>query len=189
MKLEINRVWAMANPNTFSVKPIASLVSRHAAGLVIDPFANKCQLAEITNDLDPAYNTTYNLDALDFLRMFEANSVDTVLFDAPFSPRQVAECYHRLGRTVNQQTTQASFWANLKDEIARITRPGGKVISCGWNSNGIGKNRGFTQVEIMMVAHGGAHNDTIVVVERKNVNHRVRKQFEPASPTTPRLIP
>jgi len=37
----------------------------------------------------------------------------------------------------------------------------------GWNSGGIGKTFGFTQKEILLVPHGGPHNDTIVVVEEK----------------------
>ena len=45
----------------------------------------------------------------------------------------------------------------------------GKVISFGWNSNGIGKTLGFEQVEILMVAHGGHHNDTICTVEVKKI--------------------
>jgi len=74
-----------------------------------------------------------------------------------------------MGRTVNMETTQSSFWAALKDEIARILRPGGHVISAAWNSNGIGITRGFQQVEILMVAHGGQHNDTIITVEQKQI--------------------
>ena len=31
----------------------------------------------------------------------------------------------------------------------------------------MGLNRGYKKVEIMLVAHGGWHNDTICVVERK----------------------
>ena len=65
------------------------------------------------------------------------------------------------------ETTQASFWSNMKDEIARIAAPGCIVVSFGWNSMGMGKNRGFEIVEILLVPHGGAHNDTIVTVERK----------------------
>lgn len=65
------------------------------------------------------------------------------------------------------ETTQASFWSNMKDEIARIAAPGCIVVSCGWNSMGMGKNRGFEIIEILLVPHGGAHNDTIVTVEIK----------------------
>lgn len=45
--------------------------------------------------------------------------------------------------------------------------PGGLAISCGWNSNGFGRNRGFELVRVLLVAHGQHHNDTIVIVERK----------------------
>lgn len=41
------------------------------------------------------------------------------------------------------------------------------VISFGWNSGGIGKKYGFEIAEILMVAHGGWHNDTICTVEMK----------------------
>ena len=65
------------------------------------------------------------------------------------------------------QTTQSSFWGNLKKEISRVVKPNGIVVSCGWNSGGIGKTNGFSIVEILLVAHGGWHNDTIVTVEQK----------------------
>lgn len=163
----INRTWQMPSSKTFSIKPIAELIHRYARGRIIDPFANNSKLATITNDLDSQYNTDYHLDALDFLKMFKDNSVDTVLYDPPYSPRQVSECYKKLGRTVDMQTTQASYWSRQKDEIARIVKPWGIVISCGWNSGGVGIKRGFDIEEILLVAHGGNHNDTIVVVEKK----------------------
>jgi len=123
-------------------------------------------VAQITNDLDNEYDTDYNLDALDFLKMFDDDSVDLVLFDPPFSPRQVSECYKKLGLTVNKETTQSSFWSKLKNEIKRIVRKDGIVISCGWNSCGVGKTRGFEIIEIMLVSHGGNHNDTIITIEK-----------------------
>lgn len=160
----------MPNKNTFDIKPIKELIDKYINrinGLIIDPFANKNKLATITNDLDPQYDTDYNLDALDFLKLFKNNSVDIVLYDPPFSPRQVGECYRKLGKTVNMQTTQASYWSKQKKEIARIVKKDGIVITCGWNSGGIGKTNGFEIVEILLVPHGGWHNDTIVTVERK----------------------
>ncbi len=166
--LIITRIWAMPNSNTFSIKPINELVKRHLRGRSIDPFANNSKLATITNDLNPEFDTHCNMDALDFLVCFKTESVDTVLFDPPYSPRQVSECYKTLGKTVNMQTTQASFWGNIKKEITRIAKPRGKVISCGWNSGGIGKVAGFQLLEILLVPHGGWHNDTIVTVEQKD---------------------
>jgi len=63
--------------------------------------------------------------------------------------------------------TSAKFWCDMRNEIARIVPVGGKVISFGWNSAGMGLKRGFKIIRIMMVAHGGQHNDTIVTVEEK----------------------
>ena len=89
------------------------------------------------------------------------------MFDSPFSPRQCSESYKSVGLPVSNKTTQASFWGNLKKEIARIVKPNGKVISFGWNSGGIGKTNGFIITRILLVAHGGWHNDTICTVEVK----------------------
>ena len=168
----INRVWAMPNSRTFLIKPIQALIERYnsAAFLSVAPFAGNCDIAALTNDIDPDSCALNHLDALDFLRQVKTQSVDLMFYDPPYSPRQISECYNKLGRTVNMQTTQASFWSNLKNEIARAVKPGGLVMSFGWNSSGIGKELGFEQVEILLVAHGGAHNDTICVVERKNIS-------------------
>jgi hypothetical protein len=168
MKMEILRVWAMPSSNTFDILPIRKLIEDElTAGVWIDPFANKNKLASITNDLNPDYDTDYHLDALQFMKMFEAESIDGVLYDPPYSPRQVAECYHGIGMEVTSKTTRASFWGNQKKEISRIVKPGGKVISFGWNSGGIGRKYGFEISKILLVPHGGWHNDTICVVEVK----------------------
>ena len=157
----------MPNKHTFDIKPIKELIEKYYHSNSIDPFANKNRIATITNDLDTQYNTDYNLDALDFLKLFDTDSIDLVLYDPPYSPRQVSECYKALGKTVNMQTTQASYWGDQKKEISRIVKKGGIVITCGWNSGGIGKTKGFEIIEILLVPHGGWHNDTIVTVEKK----------------------
>lgn len=167
MIMKIERIWAMPNKNTFSIPPINSLIRQYIHGKSIDPFANANKLATVSNDINPNYSTDYHLDALDFLKLFDDENIDCVLFDPPFSPRQLSEVYKKLGKSVNMETTQASFWANLKKEIGRITKIGGVVIGCGWNSGGIGKKYGFELIEVLLVPHGGHHNDTIVTVERK----------------------
>lgn len=163
----IKRAWSMPNANTFSIKPIKEIIGRHLFGYTVDPFANVSKLADCTNDLDTSYNTDYHLEATEFLRMFPNGSVDTVLYDPPYSPRQISECYKKLGLEVNMQTTQSSYWSEQKKEIGRIVKEGGKVITCSWNSGGIGKKYGFEIIEVLLVAHGGWHNDTIVTVEQK----------------------
>lgn len=163
----ITREWHMPNSCTFNIKPIRHLIDKYIHGKSIDPFARNSEIAVITNDLNPNCRANYHLDALDFLMQFEAASIDTVLYDPPYSPRQVAECYKALGKSVNMTTTQSSYWRKHKEQIGRIVKYGGIVITCGWNSGGIGRKYGFEILEILLVAHGGWHNDTIVTVERK----------------------
>lgn len=167
--MKIERKWAMPNKNTFDIKPIKELLKNEVdnSKLWIDPFANKNKIATITNDLNPEYDTTHHMDALEFLKMFDDNSVDGVLYDPPYSPRQVSECYKHVGYNVTQETTRASFWSNHKKEISRIVKPCGKVITFGWNSGGIGMKYGFEIKNILLVPHGGWHNDTICTVEIK----------------------
>lgn len=176
--MNINREWAMPNSRTFKIKPIKEIINKYQNklendSLIIDPFSNENIIIDKerfnlkTNDIDPQYETDYSLDALEFLKIFDDNEVDLVLYDPPYSPRQVSEVYKKMGMSVNMQTTQASYWGNQKKEISRIVKKGGYVMTFGWNSGGIGKTKGFKIVEILMVAHGGWHNDTIITVERK----------------------
>lgn len=138
-----NRVWSMPSKNTFELKPVKELIEKYIYGMSVDPFANKSKIATITNDLNPEYNTDFCMDALDFLKTLKDDSVDFMFYDPPFSPRQVSECYKSLGKTVNKETTQSSFWGNLKKEISRVVKSNGYVISCGWNSGGVGKTNKF----------------------------------------------
>lgn len=80
----------------FKSKQLISWLKHTWGEVIIDPFANNNKLATITNDLDCQYDTNYHLDAYDFLKMFEDNSIDTVLYDPPYSPRQVSECYKKI---------------------------------------------------------------------------------------------
>lgn len=158
----------MPNKYTFDIKPIKQLLEDEVAeGLWIDPFANKSKIATITNDLNTEFDTDYHMDALEFLKMFDDDSVDGVLYDPPYSTRQVSECYNNVGIPVTNEVTRSSFWTKHKKEISRIVKQDGKVISFGWNSGGIGMFNGFSIQEILLVPHGGWHNDTICTVEIK----------------------
>lgn len=167
----ITRGWAMPNHNTFSIKPISILIEKYLInGKWLDPFSRNSPYKNktITNDLNTEFEADYHLEALQFLKQFDDNSIDGVLFDPPYSPRQISECYKNVGRDVHMQDTQSSFYSDRKREVARILKPQGIVICFGWNSGGIGKSLGFDLKEILLVAHGGAHNDTICTVEIKN---------------------
>mgnify|MGYP000320290889 CR=1 FL=1 len=78
----IDRVWAMPNCRTFSIKPVAELIEMYRPeGISIDPFSNNARLADITNDLNPDCESDFHLDAKDFLEQFEDESISMVLYD------------------------------------------------------------------------------------------------------------
>jgi len=171
--MKIERKWAMPSRWTFTIKPIKELLVEEVGsgmfvkGSWIDPFAGMNSPAQLTNDLNPERKTTHHMEAIDFLKLFPDESVDGVLFDPPYSPRQVKECYEGIGLNCTSEQTKQSFYSNAKNEIKRVLKKGGKAICFGWTSMGLGKSRGFEMQRILLVPHGGSKNDTIVTVEIK----------------------
>lgn len=168
--MEIFRAWAMPNKDTFSILPIKNFLDREIEGkIVVDPMCGNSRYAKdgLSNDLNPdSFNASSCMDALEWLKELPDNFADTVLFDPPYSLRQLKECYDGIGRAISERESR-TYYSDLKDEIARIVKPKGCVISFGWNSIGMGSSRDFDKTLILMVCHGGHHNDTIIVKERK----------------------
>lgn len=165
--MRIERIWAMPNKYTFTIKPIKSLILEEMnGGLWIDPFAGYYSPGHVRNDLDPEAPVEYHFDALEFLRQQKDNSFEGGFYDPPYSISQATECYKGFGkRYLNEKPSSMSYWRSCKDELARIIKI--KIICCGWSSMGLGKNRGFEMTRILLVPHGGSKNDTIITVERK----------------------
>ena len=166
----------MPSSDTFSLAPIAALLRRVLPGarMVLDPFARDSTWANVRNDLNPATSAEHHMDAVEFLDKCIADygpeSFDAVLLDPPYSPRQIAEVYKQVGRSVGMSETQtARIYKQCKDRMTTILKVGGVAVTCGWNSNGFGINRGFALREVLLVPSGGAHNDYIVTVETKTV--------------------
>ena len=164
----INRVWAMPNKWTFTIKPIRELLDEEIIGGHsvncgwADPFSgeNGDRYCIWTNDLDNKIIAREHLDALEFLKGFADNSLAGVVYDPPYSITK-ARMYGK------KEFASMKYWADCKNEMARVIKPDGKAICFGWNSMGLGKNRGFRMYRILLVAHGGSKNDTIVTVEKK----------------------
>lgn len=75
--------------------------------------------------------------------------------------------YRGVGKEITKETTQSSWRKRHLDEIQRILKPAGRALCFGWNSNGVGKKRGFVLKEVLVVAHGGSKHDTICTFEIK----------------------
>lgn len=166
-----SRVWAMPNHETFKIKPIKTLLDRYVGkgGNWVDPFAGANSPAKMTNDHDPKMQTIFHMDALEFAKSINHKwGFEGTLFDPPYSFTQIKEHYQNLfSRKLKGDEHLMGFYEKVKSELCDKIKPGGYAISFGWNSNGFGKARGFKIIEIMIVAHGGSKNDTIVTVEQK----------------------
>lgn len=170
--MKMSRTWAMPNSETFTIAPISDFVKRWWCrdGITVDPFARNNEAATYTNDLNPDTKAQYHMDAEDFIKQLIKENViaDLVLFDPPYSPRQMKEMYNDIGLALSQKRTQG--WKGLRDAINQIIPINGVVLSFGWNSNGMGKGKGYEIEEILLVAHGKEHNDTICLAERKIIH-------------------
>jgi len=156
--IKIEKAWAMASKNTFSIPPIKKLIDEEigtAPGtMILDPFPFESKI-----------------DCFEYFEQFKDESMVYGLIDPEYSLRQRSEHYKKNKCFLKDKTagwhTSAGWTSAVKDEVARIIKPGGKTITFGWNSSGIGMKRGFIQTRILLVAHGGDHNDTICTVEVK----------------------
>jgi hypothetical protein len=148
--MKIERAWAIANKKTFTIKPIAALIKEEITGNYLDPFPFESKI-----------------DCFDYLKNIPDNSFDFGMLDPPYTKRQVSEHYKKNGGLCSSWQTSAGWTAKVKREIGKKIRSGGKVITFGYNSAGIGKINGFEIIRILLVNHGGDHYDTICTVERK----------------------
>ena len=139
----------MPSHQTFTIKPFKQLIENELGSEYIDPFPYP-----------------FKQDAIEYLKTIEDSSENYLVFDPPYSQRQLREMYDNNGLSLDNPMNN-SYWANCRKEISRIIKRNGKVISFGWNSNGIGKKYGFEITKVVLVAHGSQHNDTIATVEIK----------------------
>lgn len=163
--MRIERRFGQPNRHTFLIHPISQLLAEELTpGSWYDPFAGFNSPAQHTNDGNPESPAADHLDGLDWLQKQPTDAADGVLYDPVYSLYQAKTLYKQYGWS--SFTTQMDYWSKCRDEVARITKPGGKVISFGWTSMGMSRQRGFKVTRILLVPHGGARNDTIVTVEQ-----------------------
>lgn len=165
----IVRAFAMPNSETFDIPPIRERVERLLAesSVSIDPFARNRRWATWSNDINPDTAAEYHMEARDFLRMLVGFGVvaDLVLLDPPYSPTQIKRAYQSAGLKCGQTETQgARLIKECRELCNQLVRPGARALVCGWNSLGMCKP--WVSEEILLVNHGGQHNDTIATTCR-----------------------
>ncbi len=183
-KVPIDRQWHMPGKETFKMKPIKELLNRYVPknndNSWVNPFSGKSILCEHNNDINPDINPN-GMDAAVYVKKLGKKKFPGFLFDPPFSLNQATTLYNQFHKEKGKglfcvKPSSMVYWSKIKNDIADRIEIGGICISFGWNSMGLGLNRGFEQVEILLVPHGGSRNDTIVVVERKIGKRIIKKK-------------
>lgn len=172
-----SRFWAMPTADTFDCEPIKGFVQKYLlqSKVSVDPFARNSRLATHTNDLNPNTCSQSHMESEEFLNSLAERGIfaDLLLFDPPYSPRQISECYNMLGKLPTGADTQnAALYQRVRVAALPMLSPNAVVLSFGWNSVGMGKANGFVIEEILLVCHGGAHNDTICLAERRVIDNQ-----------------
>ncbi len=118
------------NQDTFQNRKLRTWVKSHLpAGPVLDACAGKTVLDHPDlhrNDIDaPSADT--QLDVAD-LSALPQSHFDSVIYDAPYSPRQADKKY---------DSPYPGYHSAIKAELARVLAPGGRVIQLGYTGVGM----------------------------------------------------
>lgn len=110
------------------------------------------------------------MEANDFAELMKSKQMmfDLILFDPPYSLRQLKEQYENIGHKLQLWQTQ-NKWGRARNALSKCVRLGGYVISFGWETSGFSRKRGFQVEEILVINQAGHADryDLLVTVEKK----------------------
>lgn len=153
------------NQWTFQMPKLRKWVEERLEGRVLNLFGGMTRLTHpggleiVQNELREDLEADLHRDACDLPQWQDfPRAFDTVIFDPPFSFHQAVVSY---GMKKAQRVTHA------RDTVDYVLKPGGRVISLGFNSTGMSAKRGYKKEEILIVNCGASHNDYLITVERR----------------------
>lgn len=159
---------------TFDSPKIKKWVESRAKGKVLNLFAgkNKLNLDEVRNDIDETMIAEFHKDAVDFVKEWKEEKFDTIILDPPYAYRKSMEMYNG---------NYSSRFKQLADEIPKILKEDGIVISFGYHSTFLGKKRNYKLKELCVFAHGGSQHCTIGIIEISQLHSNKNNKKEELS--------
>ena len=156
--------WAMPSRWTFQIKPIGEWIRKFWTPemVSVDPFAGTSELATYHQDMGRG-----GIDAEEWATQLADKEIkaDLIFWDPPYSPRQISECYKGLGlKATGKDTQNAALYSRVRKPLLRMTTPATIILTFGWSTAGF--NKEWEPFDILIVRHGGAHNDTICTAHR-----------------------
>jgi len=158
--MTFERIFEMPRKWTFQMPKLRSWMEDRIEGHTLNLFGGVTRLSGdvMYNDLNPDLPADLRRDAYDLAQWADSPaSFDTVIFDPPYSAFQAVKTYG---------VKKAQLVTHARDVVEYVLRPGGRVISFGYNSTGMGASRGFEKEALLLVNCGGSHNDYICLAER-----------------------
>jgi hypothetical protein len=163
----VNRVRQQHSRWTFKIPAVRELVVRYMGSGKgwADPFAGQESWAEYTNDLNPESNAMFHKEAQAFIEEDCPDGLEGVVFDPPYSKRQISDSYKGIGLKATMNDTNALFYSRVLRPACAKIRPGGYLITMGYHTKGF---NGWEDVEVLDVCSWQADAyDILVLVQRK----------------------
>lgn len=161
--MTFERFFEMPRSWTFQMPKVRQWIESRLEGDVLNLFGGVTKLipppgGTITyNDLNEEIPADLRNDAYDLTKWTSyADKFDTVIFDPPYTAYQAIKTYGR----------KAQLVSHARDVVEFVLKPGGLVLSLGFNSTGMSQSRGFEKDALALVNCGGSHNDIILLAER-----------------------
>lgn len=145
---KMTRLFSLPNKQPYKISHVKKLFKKYVHGVTLDLFP-----------------FPYQQDALTTIQDHQDESIDCITFDPPYSNYQLKKQYEDKG--IAMIKANRNYFGELFKEIKRVVKPGGYIVTLGWNSK---RASGFEFEEIILLNHGTMHNDTIITVQRK-INH------------------
>lgn len=139
------RIFAFPNKQPYKIPYVKKLLKKYNFAITLDLFP-----------------FPYKQDALITLQNYQNDSIDTITSDPPYSKYQLKKHYDDKGLAMI--TANRKYFTALFKEIQRTIKPGGYLITLGWNSKRVS---GFEFEQIILLNHGTLHNDTIITIQKK----------------------
>ena len=156
---------------TFDAKKVKKFVEDHCRGDVLNLFAGKNRLNvthidnqgrlfndELRVDLSLEFNPDFPMSAQKFLELAIENNLtfDTIIYDPPWNLRKNKEFY--AGRYIGKFT-------KLKNNIVKLLREDGRIISIGYEISNFGKGRNLQVSKLATINSFGEIRPYFVSIE------------------------
>lgn len=190
--VELTRWFGMPHIYTFKVKGVKEYIIHNLKGeKILIPFGGmekidvphkKIDTCDIKYpNVNEAAAADFYCDATDYDKSPEikGKKYDTIVLDPPFSFFQAVRYYK-----LNEKTFKMTDIVKAKNEALRHCEDKCRIISLGFNTTGMGKERGFKLKKVAVVNHGGNHNDTLITVEdwegspKERFRKKMREQYK-----------